>query len=334
MQETYLCNCQKMINLSQEQTLSLSVVIPTIGRLEVLLSTLEDLSKQDLERWECLIIAQHEIDSQPVIDLANRTGSKIRLFYCSEPNASLARNIGLLEAKGDVVLFLDDDLEISSSSFLKAHLKNYDDPLVKGVAGQILGAKREIRTSRHSWSYRPHVGWLYFPLNYNERCKVTSGASCNLSIRRKEALAVGGMDAQFERGAHREESDFCLRFVKKYGSLIFDPEASVIHLQASAGGCRTWGENKGVHPLHHVVGEWYFIIKNFFNGNIAVRELPDHLFVLVRRQIWNQHNKWKFSQIISALVYSLKGFQQARVKLKKGERYIHQITPDTYLTLD
>ena len=319
--------------LHEIPALDLSVIIPTIGRLEVLLSTLEDLSRQDFEKWECLIIAQHEINSKPIADLANRTGRKIRLLYCSEPNASLARNIGLLEAKGDIVLFLDDDLEISNPSFLKAHLRNYDDPLVNGVAGQILTTTKEIRASRHSWSYRPHVGWLYFPLNYNERCKVCNGASCNLSVRREQAIAIGGMDAQFERGAHREESDFCLRFVKEYGHLIFDPEASVVHLQASSGGCRTWGQNKGIHPPHHIAGEWYFILKNLLNGNIAWSELPDHLFVMIRRQIWNQDNKWKITQIISALMCSLKGFQQAKLKLKEGERYIYQITPDTYTAL-
>ena len=73
---------------------------------------------------------------------------------------------------------------------------------------------------------------------------VRNGASNHLSVRRREALAIGGMDAQFEKGAHREESDFCLRYTDRYGPLLFDPEATLVHLGDQSGGCRTWGINR------------------------------------------------------------------------------------------
>lgn len=316
--------------IDEKCSLDLSIIIPTVGRPEVIQSTLRDLCKQDAERWECLIVAQSELDPEPFGKLARETGRDIRILRCSQPNASLARNIGLMEARGAIVLFLDDDLQITNPSFLKAHLKNYDDPSVSGVFGQVLGIDKVTRTSRHPWSYRPRVGWLYFPPNYDKRCKVRNGTSCNLSVRREWAISVGGMDAQFEKGAHREESDFCLRFTDKYGELVFEPEASVIHLLAGSGGCRSWGHNRGIHPLHHITGEWYFLLKNLKERRILWRDLPDHMVALLGRQIWNKENKWQVPQLYLSVRQSIEGYREAKRKLRDGPRYIAPSIAETY----
>ncbi len=46
-------------------------------------------------------------------------------------------NRALLEAKGDIVLFLDDDV-IPIRSLVKQHLAAYTDECVVGVVGQVL----------------------------------------------------------------------------------------------------------------------------------------------------------------------------------------------------
>jgi glycosyltransferase involved in cell wall biosynthesis len=319
---------------NQELNLDISIVIPTIGRAEILYSTLQDLCQQDIDNWECLIIAQSPMDFEAIQQLATDTGRNIKLLQCSQPNASLARNIGLLESRGKVVLFLDDDLKIDNPSFLKAHLKNYEAPLVSGVFGQVLNPNKEVRTSRHPRSENSRIGWLYFPPNYNQKCSVRNGASCNLSVRREWAISVGGMDAQFEKGAHREESDFCLRFTQQYGELIFAPEASVIHLSVGSGGCRSWGINRGIHPLHHITGEWYFLLKNLQNGHILWHDLPDHLYVLLRRQIWNEEIKWQIPKLKLALQKSLEGYKAAQQKLKQGPLYLNSVDKKIYTSLN
>lgn len=320
--------------MNNSENIDISIVIPTIGRAEILYSTLQDLCRQDIDCWECLIVAQSQMDFSAIEQLARDTGRTIKLLQCSQPNASLARNIGMIEAKGKVVLFLDDDLKIENPSFLRAHLKNYEDPTVSGVVGQVLNPNGEIRSSRHPRSENSRIGWLYFPPNYNRKCKIRNGASCNLSVRRDWAVAVGGMDAQYEKGAHREESDFCLRFTEQYGELTFDPEASVVHLSVGSGGCRSWGINRGIHPLHHITGEWYFLLKNFKAGLIGWQDLPDHLFALIRRQLWNEENKWQPSQLLVALQKSWEGYRAAKQKLKQDPLYLNSVDEQIYQTID
>lgn len=309
---------------------TLTVMIPSFARDDSLLATAESLSKQDYLNWECLIVLQGEVAQ----DLPSRLGAiladRLRVFHADEPNASLARNIGLLEARGDVVLFLDDDVNFENPGFLRHHAEHYLDPSRSGVVGQVLGPERVKRQERHRWSLSPRNGWLYFPGNFTQQTEIRNGTSCNLSVRRAWALAVGGMDANFEKGAHREESDFCLRLTDCYGLLAFDPDASLIHFGEPTGGCRNWGMNDGVHPLHHVTGEWYFILKGLRGGQILLRDLHHHLVALLRRQILNRPNLRSFRSLLSAVWRSGIGFQQAIQKLRAGPRHVDSLNPQEY----
>lgn len=289
--------------------IKLSIVIPTIGRKKELLNTIRDISNQTLERnkFECIIIAQSVIELEAIKEIAEKNKLNIKIFFLDRPNASLARNIGLIESKGEVVLFLDDDLIIENPDFLKNHLRHYISK-ISGVVGQVTDISKKVRNERHRWSFKPRTGWLYFPSNYNKKTKVLNGGAGNLSVNRSMAIKVRGMDINYEKGAHREESDFCLRLTKKYGMMIYDPEATVIHLGAKSGGCRSWGMNTGIHPLHHIVGEWYFILNGLKQRTIYFRDLHHHLALLFFRQIFNDKNRKNPLVILLAIFKSFYGF--------------------------
>lgn len=293
--------------------IELSIVIPSLGRKEELYNTISDLSKQSLSkyRWEVIVVIQNEPDIADFIQRCQKWDINLRLYYSSAPNASLARNIGLLESQGDIVLFLDDDLVIENPHYLEAHLNSYKDTTISGVYGQVLDPDVPERNTRHKWSQKKHIGWMFFPANYNQRCRVENGTSSNLSVLKNAAIDVGGMDICYEKGAHREESDFCLRLTRKHGLLLFEPLASVIHLGAAKGGCRQWGKNEGLHPMHHIFGEWYFILKGIKIGTVKWYQLHYHLGVLILRQIWNLPNRSNKKVIPRAFWNSLKGFFKA-----------------------
>jgi glycosyltransferase involved in cell wall biosynthesis len=303
----------------------LSIIIPTLGRKEELFNTITDLSRQSLSRnqWEVIVVIQDQPDIEAFKKRLEEWSLNFRLFFCAEPNASLARNIGIQESRGEYLLFLDDDLQIKNPDYLKNLLSNFEnEPHIPGVYGQVLDPGVPPRESRHKWSYKKNVGWLFFPPNYNKKCNVQNGTSANLSVRKAAAIDAGGMDINFEKGAHREESDFCLRLTKKYGPLVFDPSASVIHLGAAKGGCRNWGKNEGIHPVHHVFGEWYFILKGLRTGTIKWHEMHYHLGVLFFRQIWNQANKQHPGAMFKALGRSISVFFIALKKAIKAKKNV------------
>lgn len=315
---------------SSRELSSISVVIPTLGRDRCLYDTIRDLSKQEYPEWECLVVSQGENWGELAAGLKRVLPERLRFFHLDQPNASLARNIGLIEAKGEVVLFLDDDVVISNVNFLHNHARHFANGGISGVVGQVVGPEKTTRSRRHWLSHSKRNGWLYFPSNFDQCVNVRNGGSGNLSVRRLEASKIGSMDAWFEKAAHREESDFCLRYTDAYGLMIFDPEASLIHLGELSGGCRNWGMNAGLHPLHHVTGEWYFIMRGWKHGSIQLLDLPHHAFALLRRQIFNRLNLRSPKQVLRALRRSYDGFREASKQMREGPRYLDSVKPACY----
>lgn len=261
--------------------MQVSVVIPTVGRDDVLVTTLRQLVLQEGVAFEIVVVDQNT-ETLPVLKrFLEGYSLQVPLIHVrmAEKSASAARNRGVLAAAGDVVVFLDDDVLIEDRGFLQAHYRNYFDQSISVVAGQVLGLDRGTRSHRHLFSHFVDAGWLYFPLAYDARSTQPGvGISANLSVRRSVALSLGGMDERFERGTFREESDFLQRLRKSGRAGVFDPMASLVHIGHPTGGIRSWGSQKR-RPLHHLVGEWYFIFRH-----MTIASLPHHMFALLRNQ--------------------------------------------------
>ncbi len=89
-----------------------SVIIPTKERLHLLRETLASLSQQTFMGWEALIVDDVPNDQTKKL-LATLTAGDSRFRYLPRthqpPGASSCRNIGISQACGDYVVFLDSD---------------------------------------------------------------------------------------------------------------------------------------------------------------------------------------------------------------------------------
>ena len=290
--------------------MQISVIIPTIGRDQALANTVKALLKQKAVEFEIIVVDQNRVMPREFGQFLNQAQENtwpVKRYRQGRPSASAARNLGLLAAKGMVVLFLDDDVIIGDDLFLAAHLSNYRDDGVAGVAGQILSPTGTVRQDRHAWSRNKTYGWLYFPLNYGARCVQPGvGGSSNLSVRREVALAVGGMDENFRRGAFREESDFIQRCLTRGYAFVYDPAASVVHLGEPTGGIRTWGRTRGARGAHHTVGEWYFIFRHATTYSVL------HYLVAFLRNHFGRLDRRGAKHVWRALVAAYRGAVIAR----------------------
>ena len=240
--------------------MKVSIVIPTLNRPVELKATIDDLLNQSYQDFEILIIDQ----SDPLISEQNRKLSshpKIVYLYQVERSASIARNRGLTEARGEITLFLDDDVQITTADFLNAHVLSYANKKLPGVAGAILNPGQSFRTHRHWLSSNLQYGWLFFPINYAQKRSIRNGWAGNLSVRTAFAKSIGGMDERYSKGAFREESDFCTRLCNSYGPMLYNPDAWLIHLGAGTGGLRTFRQQNGIRAQHHFDGFFYYTIR-------------------------------------------------------------------------
>lgn len=304
----------------------ISIIIPTLGREAYVIDCIKDLEKIGGGLFECIVVDQGDNTDELAARIA---GPSVRVFSSSTANASLARNIGLREASGDIVLFIDDDVRISNPDFLRNHQRHYADPIVSGVFGQVLEVDQAPTDRPEPSEIDTDSGWMKLPANYARRCWTRNGGAGNLSVRREWALAVGGMDAWFEKAARREETEFNLRYTKRYGPLLFDPEAGLTHLSAE-GGSRTWGHVRRTVPMHHIVGHWYFLLCASRDRTLKVRGLVLEFRHIAIALLKNPQRGWNPLDLIRNLSRAASGFGIAVGRLLRGPRRIETLDPVVY----
>lgn len=301
-------------------TPEISIVIPTINRYNDLKNTLNDLSKQSFKNFEIIVIDQTEENITQEI-----THEKTLHFLRSYKSASKARNEGLLLAKSPVLLYLDDDVLIKNKDFIKNHINHFKDKKVSGVAGAILDLNGKTTSKLPRNESRKHLGWLYFPRNYTKLYKVRGGGSGNLAVRKDWAIDVGGMDENYDKGAYREESDFCIRYTDKYGKLIFDPAADLVHIGSPTGGTREWKNSNGiVHAQQHMFGAWYFMFMQ-----LPLISWPEYAYITTRRFILHKKLMIRFYLWPSAIYRFTTAFFMAIYTAIKGPVHIN-LSDDYY----
>jgi glycosyltransferase involved in cell wall biosynthesis len=89
-----------------------SVIIPTHNRPDLLKRAITSVIKQTYKDWELLIIDDgDELSAEPIVKSFNQNNIKYFKTIQSNSGGSVARNIGINNAKGEIVAFLDDDDE-------------------------------------------------------------------------------------------------------------------------------------------------------------------------------------------------------------------------------
>ena len=138
---------------------------------------------------------------------------------------SRARNIGLRNARGDVVLFTDDDCEVPTT-WVRDHLEALREPDVDASFGQVTGLSRwgadsadaAAMPSRHRHGAPP---WLI-------------GHSSNLAGLKSRLLSVGGFDERLgpgsPSGAAGEDADLIVRLLRSEAALVSGTGEAVRHI--------------------------------------------------------------------------------------------------------
>ncbi len=225
----------------------ISVVIPTYNREQTLRETLADLMLQNYPNFEVLVIDQtpiHESETQVYLEqLANI--NKIRWFRVNWANLPGARNYAVRRAVGDIILFIDDDVELSNG-FLAAHASNYlAKPDVGCVAGRVFD-RMKLGDSGGDLAIEylppeamdPGIAWYFIDLVHTVKPQqVLSARGCNMSFRRQVFTQGLSFDERFAGSAVREESDFCLKLRSTGFKIWYDPNACLVHLGEESGGC-------------------------------------------------------------------------------------------------
>ena len=87
----------------------ISVIIPTYNHAKFLNRALKSVLEQNYDNWEAIVIDNHSCDDTDEV-VSNLGDDRIRLLKIHNDDVIAAsRNLGIIEAKGDWLAFLDSD---------------------------------------------------------------------------------------------------------------------------------------------------------------------------------------------------------------------------------
>jgi len=137
-----------------------------------------------------------------------------------------ARNVGVGEAQGDIILFIDDDC-VAEGGWAEALIEPFHmDPYVLGVAGAVLVTDCGLIGYAENILGFPGGGLRYLDKAHGQVVPTRYLSTCNCAYRRNAVLEVGG----FVEGARWGAEDSLLaERISALGPCVYTPQAVVYH---------------------------------------------------------------------------------------------------------
>lgn len=202
-----------------------SVVIPTYQRCASVQRALEALGHQTMAATEYEVIVAVDGSDDGTTEMIERFQAPYRLSTLWQPNRgrAAARNAGIRVACGEVIVFLDDDMEPAPGCLL-AHADAHPPGSRRAVIGPVpipVDASSPPIVHYRSEGMESHLSRLAEP---GHRLGFRDMYSGNLSLRRDLLHEVGGFDETFTLYGH-EDYELALRLVNAGVELGYSPQA-------------------------------------------------------------------------------------------------------------
>lgn len=198
--------------LLRTKNYKISVVLLTKNSAETVKKTLESIFSQTRKPDEIVVVDGNSKDStQDIV-----TQYPIKLV--TEPGLGFghARNLGIKNAEGDIIFFIDSDC-YADDKWIERILPHFSDPNIAGVTGQT----RLWNTNHGVARFLACVGGRMDMPTKQRFVKIAP--TMNLAIRHEAVLEVGGFDESLSRG---EDTELTYKVTKRH-KILYEPEAVV-----------------------------------------------------------------------------------------------------------
>jgi glycosyltransferase involved in cell wall biosynthesis len=231
---------------------AVSVIVPAYQAADTIDRCLEALARQTVSRarYEVLVVDDDSSDGTPARVQAH---DGVRLFQQAHRGPAAARNLGVEQARGAIVLFTDADCE---------PLPDWIERMAAALDGAAVGAKGAYLTRQRELVAR------FVQAEYEDKYdrmarepQIDFVDTYAAGYRRDVFLAHGGFETAFPV-ASVEDQEFSFRLARQGYRMVFVPEARVYH----------WG---------HAPDVWSYCRKKFRIGYWKVmvhRRHPDKLW--------------------------------------------------------
>jgi len=216
--------------------INISVIICTYNRANSLADTLLCLTKQsyETENWELIVVDNNSNDNTKGI-ISELSKQLPNLTYKFEPQQGLsyARNLGINSAKGEIIVFTDDDVlpEIDWLVQIQNNMEKYNCD----ACGGFIAPKWEAPPP--SWLTEFFYGFLAIKTDTNGPRQLSINDElpfgANMAFRKSMFSRYGLFDTQKGRKgnilAGGEDGDMFQRLIQANCSVYYFPDIKVTH---------------------------------------------------------------------------------------------------------
>ena len=274
------------VKYQQEGSPLVSILIPNKDQKDTLDQCLKSIeARTDYENYEIIIIENNSTEQETFEYYKQIKNPKIRVIeWKDEFNYSAINNFGVRHAKGEYLLFLNNDIEVINSDWLGEMLSNcqreevgavgaklyYPDNTVQhagvivgigGVAGSVfVGLKRGYTGYMHRASIQQNLS------------AVT--AAC-MMVKKSVFEEVGGFEEELKVAFN--DIDFCLKIREKGHLIVYDPYVELYHYESKTRGAEDTTEKirRFQSEIEYMRSHWSSILKNgdpAYNPNLSLKK--------------------------------------------------------------
>ena len=226
---------------------SVSLIVPTRDRLDVLRNCIDGLLHKTRYPNLQVIIVDNQSSEPSTLDYLEslKEDARVRVLRIEgDFNHSLLNNRAVAEADGDIIGFVNNDIEIIHPDWLEEMIAQVGQPGVGAVGAKLYYADDTIQHAGvilgiggyagHSHRYVPRAdeGFAYRLQVVQNLSAVT--AAC-MVLPKHVFQQVGGFD-EVNLGVSYNDVDLCLKIRQAGYDIVWTPFAELYHLEAASRG--------------------------------------------------------------------------------------------------
>ena len=224
-----------------------SIIIPTRNMVHLVKVCIESIkAKTRYKNYEIILMDNGSDDPAALAYFAEQAqADNFRVIRDDSPFCySAINNLGAREARGEVLVFLNNDIEIITHEWLDELVSQACRPGVGAVGARLLYPNGMLQHAGivlgiGGWAGHSHKGFSSLAHGYVGRASLISSFSAVtgacLAVQKQHFMKVGGFDEVNLRVACNDV-DLCLKFTEIGLRNIYTPFASLFHHESATRG--------------------------------------------------------------------------------------------------
>lgn len=262
-----------------------SIIVPNKDHLEDLKKCLKSIQDSNYKNYEVIIIENNSIEESTFEFYKSIASEQIRVITWKQGfNYAAINNFGVKHAKGEFLLFLNNDIEALNSDWIEEMLANCQRKNVGIVGAKLYYPNNKIQHAGVIIGIGGVAGHAFLGLSkefsgYLHKASIQQNlsavtAAC-MMVKRSVFEEVEGFTEQLAVAFN--DVDFCLKVYQKGYLIVYDPYAELVHYESKTRGAEDTEEKikRFETECNYMKTHWSEVLQSgdpMYNPNLTLKK--------------------------------------------------------------